>query len=119
MTTQFYYRSKISSVLLHNKRYVKQDFHQTFMHAHWAKSVLKTADFLAFSIEKVGQLHLYLLAPVQVCPLPEWVFEGFSLDTRSLDHLVEEKRQLPWMAPGTSVAGTGGAPGFHRGCGEA
>ena len=23
------------------------------------------------------------------------------------------------MAPGTSVAGTGGAPGFHRGCGEA
>ena len=70
-----------------------------------------------FLLENI--FYLYLLAPVQVCPLPEWVFEGFSLDTWSLDHLVEEKRQLPWMAPGTSVAGTGGAPGFHRGCGEA
>ena len=30
-----------------------------------------------------------------------------------------EKRQLVRLAPGTSAAGTGGAPGFHQDCGEA
>ena len=72
MTTQFYYRSKISSVLLHNKRYVKQDFHQTFMQLPWAKSVSvpKAADFMAWFFPMYPRLGTNMKIPHLELPEP-------------------------------------------------